>query len=225
MNDMYLQSQMDTENYVPISLIANFQRIKRLTNDLQFILDVLKGQSTSSTFLYITSTILESPLVEVDIEEKKVRSSDTKTSRKRCIIILRNVPFDATETEIFALFINKSCPVSAIGCERVLESDHLDCWYVTFMSEDDAQNAFLYITRENISIRGQKILVNFSFRIISNILGIFKARMKACHSISSIPYNQPVLNNHPIENLPRQSSTFSLPTPMNFYQQTINRNV
>jgi la-related protein 4 len=108
---------------------------------------------------------LESPSVEVDIEEKKVRSSYIPT-RKRCIIILRNVPYDAKENEILELFINKSCPVSPIGCERVLESDHLDCWYVTFNTEDDAQNAFLYLTRENISIRGQKILVkNFFLNI------------------------------------------------------------
>ncbi|CAF4084163.1 unnamed protein product, partial [Rotaria sp. Silwood2] len=150
-HDSYLQSQMDADNYVPISLIANFKLVKRLTHDLQLIIDVLK----------------ESPSVEVDIEEKRVRSSDNPVyvpTRKRCIIILRNVPLDATENEILELFLNKSCPVSAIGCERVLESNHSDCWYVTFNSEDDAQNAFLYLTRENISIRGQKIL----------------ARMKAC---------------------------------------------
>lgn len=44
MNDLYLQSQMDAENYVPISLIANFKLIKRLTDDLQLIIDVLKGK-------------------------------------------------------------------------------------------------------------------------------------------------------------------------------------
>ncbi|CAF3505554.1 unnamed protein product [Rotaria sp. Silwood1] len=150
-HDSYLQSQMDADNYVPISLIANFKLIKCLTHDLQLIIDVLK----------------ESPSVEVDIEEKKVRSSDNPIylpTRKRCIIILRNVPLDATENEILELFLHKSCPVSAIACERVLESNHSDCWYVTFNSEDDAQNAFLYLTRESISIRGQKIL----------------ARMKAC---------------------------------------------
>jgi hypothetical protein len=43
-NDVYLQSQMDTENYVPISIIANFKLVKRLTNDLQLIIDVLKGE-------------------------------------------------------------------------------------------------------------------------------------------------------------------------------------
>jgi hypothetical protein len=34
---------MDADNYVPISLIASFKLVKRLTNDLQLIIDVLKG--------------------------------------------------------------------------------------------------------------------------------------------------------------------------------------
>lgn len=34
---------MDNDNYVPISLIANFKLIQRLTYDLQLIIDVLKG--------------------------------------------------------------------------------------------------------------------------------------------------------------------------------------
>jgi la-related protein 4 len=100
------------------------------------------------------------------IEEKKVRSSDDKTclpTRKRCIIILRNVPLDATENEVFGLFLNEYCTVSAIECERVLESDHSDCWYVTFNNENDAQIAFLYLTRDNVSIRGQKVLVKTYF--------------------------------------------------------------
>ena len=42
--DVYLQSQMDADNYVPISIIANFKLVKRLTNDLQQIIDVLKGK-------------------------------------------------------------------------------------------------------------------------------------------------------------------------------------
>ncbi|CAM2709958.1 unnamed protein product [Rotaria socialis] len=150
-HDIYLQSQMDADSYVPISLIANFKLVKHLTHDLQLIIDVLK----------------ESPSIEVDAAEKRVRSSDYLAylpTRKRCTIILRNVPLDATENEVLALFSNESCPVPSTGCERVLESNHSDCWYVTFNNEDEAHNAFLYLTRESISIRGQKIM----------------ARMKAC---------------------------------------------
>ena len=112
--------------------------------------------------------VLESSSVEVHSDEKKVRSSDSTAllpGRKRCIIILRNVPLDATDQEIFALFLHPHCSASALSCERVLESDHSDCWYVTFNSEDDAQNAFLYLTGENIAMRGQKILVRKEFSI------------------------------------------------------------
>ncbi len=42
-NDRYLKSQMDAEDYVQISIIANFKLVKRLTNDIQLIIDVLKG--------------------------------------------------------------------------------------------------------------------------------------------------------------------------------------
>ncbi len=44
-NDRYLKSQMDAEEYVPIAIIANFKLVKRLTHDLQLIVDVLKGIS------------------------------------------------------------------------------------------------------------------------------------------------------------------------------------
>jgi len=43
-NDVYLQSQMDADNYVLISIIANFKLVKRLTQDLKLIIDVLKGK-------------------------------------------------------------------------------------------------------------------------------------------------------------------------------------
>lgn len=116
--------------------------------------------------------ILESSSVEVHSDEKKVRPIDSKLplpSRKRCIIILRNVPLDATEQEIMALFLHSNCSVAAVSCERVLESDHSDCWYVTFNSEDDAQNAFLYLTRENVVIRDQKILVSDAFVLFKRV--------------------------------------------------------
>ena len=103
------------------------------------------------------------PSVELDSSEQKVRSTDPTAHlnhRKRCIIILRNVPVDATEKEVSQLF--DQCPREAghpVEYERVLGSNETDCWYVTFNDEDQAQHAFLYLTRENLDIRGQKILV------------------------------------------------------------------
>ncbi len=42
-HDRYLKSQMDAEDYVPITTIANFKLVKRLTHDLGLIIAVLKG--------------------------------------------------------------------------------------------------------------------------------------------------------------------------------------
>ncbi|KAE8655459.1 Lupus la ribonucleoprotein, putative isoform 2 [Hibiscus syriacus] len=45
-NDRYLISLMDDLGWVPISKIADFKRIKRMSTDIQFILDALLGSST-----------------------------------------------------------------------------------------------------------------------------------------------------------------------------------
>ena len=44
--DNYLVSQMDADLYVPISVIANFKKVKNLTDDFNFIVDVLKESPT-----------------------------------------------------------------------------------------------------------------------------------------------------------------------------------
>ncbi|CAF0804580.1 unnamed protein product, partial [Didymodactylos carnosus] len=142
-NDYYLQSQMDpVDKYVPISIIAGFKLIKKITEDTQLVTDILK----------------ELPSVEVDADEQKVRPA-----RKRCIIILREIPVDVKDpAEVSELFDNERCPTKCLDCEKVGETD---CWYVTFASEDDAQHAFVYLTRENVSIRGQKVLARMKARM------------------------------------------------------------
>lgn len=183
-NDLYLQSQMDQENYVLISTIANFKLVKRLTNDIQLITDVFK----------------EIPSVEVDNSEQKVRSTDSSTylnHRKRCIIILRNVPIDATENEVSQLF--DQCPPEAghpVEYERVLGSNETDCWYVTFNDEDQAQHAFVYLTTENLTIRGQKILARMKARLWQKGLPTSGASSQpSTPPIPSTPYPPPVNYN------------------------------
>jgi len=38
--DIFLRQQMSKDGYVPLSLIANFNRVKSLCNDIHFIADV-----------------------------------------------------------------------------------------------------------------------------------------------------------------------------------------
>jgi len=42
--DAYLVSQMDSDQFVPITTVASFNEIKQLTTDLQLIVEVLKGE-------------------------------------------------------------------------------------------------------------------------------------------------------------------------------------
>jgi hypothetical protein len=43
MNDRFLRSQMDADQYVPIKIVANFPKIIRLTTDYELIVAVLRG--------------------------------------------------------------------------------------------------------------------------------------------------------------------------------------
>ena len=44
-NDMFLRQQMDADGYLPLSFIANFNRVRTTTNDLNLIAKALEGSS------------------------------------------------------------------------------------------------------------------------------------------------------------------------------------
>lgn len=121
-NDTYLLSQMDNDQFVPIWTIANFNQIKRMTNDIKLITDVLR----------------ESPNVQVDEDGMKVRPN-----HKRCIVILREVPDQTPIEEVKDLFGGANCP-RFISCEFA----HNNNWYITFESDEDAQQAYAYLREE-----------------------------------------------------------------------------
>uniref|UniRef100_A0A3Q0QU31 La ribonucleoprotein 4 n=1 Tax=Amphilophus citrinellus TaxID=61819 RepID=A0A3Q0QU31_AMPCI len=111
--DLYLMSQMDSDQFVPIWTIASMEGIKVLTTDMDLILDVLRS----------------SPMVQVDEKGEKVRPN-----HKRCIIILREVPETTPVEEVESLFKNDNCP-KVISVEFA----HNNNWYITFQSDTDAQ--------------------------------------------------------------------------------------
>lgn len=130
--DLYLMSQMDGDQFVPIWTIANMEGIKQLTNDMDLIVEVLRG----------------SPLVQVDEKGEKVRPN-----HKRCIIILREVPETTPVEEVEALFQNDKCP-KAISVEFA----HNNNWYITFQSDTDAQQAYRYLREEVKTFQGKQIM-------------------------------------------------------------------
>jgi len=131
-HDSYLMSQMDSDQFVPIGIIANFNQIKKLTNDIKLVTQVLR----------------ESPNVQVDVDGVKVRPNHT-----RCTVILREIPDNTPQDEIQNLFAGANCP-RIISCENSLNNS----WYVTFDSDDDAQRAYRYLREEIREFKGNPIM-------------------------------------------------------------------
>ncbi|XP_035239189.1 la-related protein 4 isoform X2 [Anguilla anguilla] len=130
--DLYLISQMDSDQFIPIWTIASMEGIKTLTTDMGLILDVLRS----------------TPMVQVDEKGEKVRPN-----HKRCIIILREVPEATPVEEVESLFKNDNCP-KVISVEFA----HNNNWYITFQSDTDAQQAYRYLREEVKTFQGKPIM-------------------------------------------------------------------
>ncbi|KAL3123790.1 hypothetical protein niasHT_010003 [Heterodera trifolii] len=129
-NDRYLRCQMDADQYVPIKIVANFPKVSQLSTDLDLIVDILKS----------------SPQLQVDESGQKVRPLS-----RRCTIILREIPADADEKEVKAMF-GDGCPPF-----RTLSYGLNNSWYVTFASEQDTQMAFFHLQTLGKTFNGNPV--------------------------------------------------------------------
>lgn len=142
-NDRYLQSQMDADQYVAIETIANFNAVKKLTQDLSLIVEVLR----------------ESSLVQVDGDKGKVRPN-----HKRCTIILREVDENTPIEKVKALFSSNKCP-KFVSCEFA----HNNNWYITFESDTDAQAAHKYLREEVQTFLGKPIMARIKAKPLQRV--------------------------------------------------------
>lgn len=131
-SDTYLQSQMDSDQYLPITTIANLEQIQELTTDLQLVVQLLR----------------ECASVQVDEKGEKVRPN-----LNRCIVILREIPEATPVEDVQALFAGENCP-KFVSCEFA----HNNNWYVTFDSDTDAQRAYQYLREEVQNFQGKPIM-------------------------------------------------------------------
>ncbi|XP_018802337.1 PREDICTED: la-related protein CG11505 isoform X3 [Bactrocera latifrons] len=145
-NDTYLLTQMDSDQYVPIITVANFNLVKKLTKDIKLITEVLR----------------ESPNVQVDEDGLRVRPN-----HKRCIIILREISEKTPVEEVKNIFNNENCP-RVISCEFAGNNS----WYITFESDEDAQKAFKYLREDVKMFKGKPIMARMKAKPFINRLPI-----------------------------------------------------
>ncbi|CAG7725523.1 unnamed protein product [Allacma fusca] len=137
-NDKFLVSQMDSDHYVYVSTLANFNMVKKLTSDLDLITTVLK----------------ESKNVQVHADGKRVRPISQRT-----VVILRGIPEKTPVDEIKALFENENCP-KCNSCEFAFN----DSWYISFESDEDAQRAHRYLREDVREFKGSPIMARIKSR-------------------------------------------------------------
>lgn len=128
-SDYNIVSQMNSELYVPVSLITEQPYLKALTQNVELILNAMR----------------ETDKVVLDEANMLVKPS---FKLQRNTIILRDIPENTTAEDIKVLFSDDEKLADQITDVR---KDVANTWFVTLMSEDITTDAFLHVRQKKIN--------------------------------------------------------------------------
>eukprot|EP01038_Epipyxis_sp_PR26KG_P007194 gene7194-9812_t len=131
--DAYLNSQMDAQMSVPISVVMKFSKLKNLTQDEAILREAL----------------VNSPHVTV-LDNNRIKAN-FKSSGKGTII-LRDIPSDAPEDEVREIF-NYDGSKSIVS----IRSEIGNTWFVVMETEEEAKDTLLDLRLKKRLFRGQSV--------------------------------------------------------------------
>lgn len=134
LHDKYLLSQMDSDNYVPISILIQFNKIKKLFGNSN-----MSSSSDQERILFIQEIVKLNPNSKLQLDPNGIK---LRANHKRCVVILREINKETPVESIMNIF--EKCQVKCLNCEFAGSRS----WYLTFKDEQEAQIAVQFIKEE-----------------------------------------------------------------------------
>jgi len=107
---------MDGDQYVLVQTVAGFNQMKKLTNDINLIVEAIRSDHHILWWLcaLMCFVLLDSPYLQLDDTGTKVRANV-----KRSVLILREIP-ESTAIEVCIVCVCGVCVVKWCGILRML---------------------------------------------------------------------------------------------------------
>jgi len=161
--DKFLTSQMDSQMSVHVSVIAQFSRLKQLTQDTKIIIEAIKQSE------------------QLTLTENDTMVRPNAQQKQRNTIILREIPADVQIDEIRTIF-------QGIDSEIIdIRSDVGDTWFIVFANEKIAIDVLTQLTSR--TFRGSPVKARLKSE--TALKSFFPIPMAAEMPQNSMPFLMP----------------------------------
>ncbi|CAL1539182.1 unnamed protein product [Lymnaea stagnalis] len=131
-NDKFLNSKMDPDKYIPLSIFLDFGRIKPICSNYEQLAQAVESSS----------------ILELNDTRTKVRVSQCRKT-----LTLRGFPSTAVEEDVRQFILDMGAPTPT-HIEFVMVKDKLSTWYVSFKDESIALNSFFMLHNTKADYKG-----------------------------------------------------------------------
>lgn len=149
LHDKYLLSQMDNDQYVPISILVAFNMMrKQFSRSPRF---EQQQQSVDERVRFVAATVSEYAAAQLTQLQLDPTQTKMRAQHKRSVVIVREIDKDTPLEVITGLF--DKCQAKCVQCEFAGNRS----WYLTFRDELEAQIAVQHLKEEVQTFNGEAL--------------------------------------------------------------------